>query len=48
MIYIDARNLFNARNVKWVDSSGRIGGELDDITAWDAYRRIRVGVKAEL
>ena len=47
-VYIDLRNAFNARNVRWMDSSGRIGGELGDITAWDSYRRLHVGVKFTL
>ncbi len=45
-VYVDARNLFNARNVRWVDSSGRIGGELGDPSAYDSPRRVAVGVRA--
>lgn len=48
VLYIDARNLLNDRNVLWLDSGGKIGGELGDISAWDNYRRIRVGVTASL
>ncbi|MFA6468511.1 MAG: TonB-dependent receptor [Bacteroidota bacterium] len=47
-IYMDARNILNTKNVKWVDSAGRIGGELSDLSAYEPYRRIRVGVKMEL
>ena len=47
-IYLDGRNVLNTQNVDWVDSSGRPGGELDDLTAYEPYRRIRVGVKADL
>ena len=47
-IYLDARNILNARNVLWVDSSGRIGGELEDLSAWDPPRRIRLGVTMDL
>lgn len=47
-VYFDGRNVINDRNVLWVDSSGRPGGELGDLGAWDAFRRIRFGVRAEL
>lgn len=46
--YIDGRNVLNTQNVDWVDSSGRPGGELGDLTAFEPYRRIRLGVKADL
>ncbi len=47
-LYVDIRNLLNTRNVKWVDSEGRVGGELSDLSAYDPYRRVRVGITAEL
>jgi len=47
-LYLDARNLFNTRNVLWVDSSGRVGGELGDLTAWDQGRRVRLGLRMEI
>jgi outer membrane receptor protein involved in Fe transport len=47
-IYLDARNVFNTDNVLWVDSSGRVGGELGDLTAWDTGRRIRLGLRLEI
>ena len=47
-VYIDARNLMNKLNVRWMDSGGRIGGELGDPSAYYDPRRIRVGVKLEL
>lgn len=47
-VYADVRNLFNARNVRWVDSAGRIGGELEDLSAYDPYRRTRIGMRVEL
>ena len=42
-IYIDVRNLMNTKNVKWIDSNGRIGGELGDPSAYYDPRRIRMG-----
>ena len=47
-LYVDVRNLFNTKDVKWVDASGRIGGELGDITAYEPYRRVRIGCRIEL
>jgi hypothetical protein len=47
-IYLDARNLLNRKNVRWMDSSGRIGGELGDPTAYYDFRRVRIGLKMEL
>jgi outer membrane receptor for ferrienterochelin and colicin len=47
-LYVDVRNLFNTRNVRWVDSSGKIGGELGDVTAWEPARRVRIGVRIDL
>jgi hypothetical protein len=46
-LYIDARNLLNNRNVRWMDSGGRIGGELGDPSAYYDPRRIRIGAKLE-
>ena len=39
---IDCRNVLNSRNVLWMDSSGRIGGELSDPGAYDVFRRTRM------
>lgn len=47
MIYADIRNLFNDRNVKWMDSSGRIGGELADPGAYYIGFRAMTGVRFE-
>jgi outer membrane receptor protein involved in Fe transport len=47
-VYADGRNVLNKKNVRWADSSGRVGGELGDLSAWDSGRRIRVGVRVEL
>jgi outer membrane receptor for ferrienterochelin and colicin len=48
MVYADGRNLLNERNVLWVDSGGRAGGELGDLSAWDPARRIRIGLRLEI
>jgi hypothetical protein len=45
--YVDVRNLLNAQNVKWIDSNGRIGGELGDPGAYYDPRRVRVGIQME-
>jgi outer membrane receptor protein involved in Fe transport len=46
-VYADARNSFNTENVRWMDSSGRIGGELEDPGAYYDPRRVRVGARLE-
>jgi hypothetical protein len=46
-IYADGRNVLNTQNVKWMDSSGRIGGELADPGAYYDPRRVRVGMRLE-
>lgn len=46
--YIESRNLFNQRNVRWIDASGRIGGELGDPAAYETGRRTAAGVRIEL
>ncbi|MBN1895069.1 TonB-dependent receptor [bacterium] len=38
---LDCRNALNTQNVLWMDSSGRIGGELFDPGAYDVGRRTR-------
>ncbi|MDZ7291459.1 MAG: TonB-dependent receptor [candidate division KSB1 bacterium] len=45
-VYVDVRNLLNAKNVRWVDSSGRIGGELGDPSAYYSPRRTAIGIRA--
>jgi outer membrane receptor for ferrienterochelin and colicin len=45
--YIDGRNILNAKNVLWVDSAGKVGGELGDLSAWDPGRRVRFGIRLE-
>jgi hypothetical protein len=46
-VYVDIRNATNARNVKWIDSNGRIGGELDDPGGFYIGRRTNVGLQVE-
>ena len=46
-VYVDSRNLLDERNVRWVDSSGRVGGELSDPGAYYTPRRTVVGLRAE-
>ncbi len=48
VLYADVRNLLNMKNVKWMDSSGRIGGELGDPGAYHDPRRVRVGLRFEI
>lgn len=47
-LYADVRNLFDSKNLLWVDSLGRPGGELGDPTAYDIGRRTRVGLRIVL
>jgi hypothetical protein len=47
-LYCDGRNVLNTKNVRWVDSGGRVGGELSDLGAWDPGRRVRLGVRVEV
>ncbi len=46
-LYADVRNLFNRSNIRWMDSSGRVGGELRDPGAYYDPRRLRVGIRME-
>ncbi len=43
-IYADIRNILNTKNVKWIDSNGRIGGELSDPSAYYDPRRVKIGI----
>ena len=43
-ISLEILNLFDRKNVLWVDQQGRVGGELHDPGALDLYRRIRFGI----
>lgn len=42
-VYADVRNILNTKNVKWIDSNGRIGGELSDPSAYYDPRRVKIG-----
>ena len=44
-LYADGRNILNKKNVRWIDSSGRIGGELNDPGAYYDPRRVRIGMQ---
>jgi outer membrane receptor for ferrienterochelin and colicin len=46
-IYLDVRNIFNRQNVRWMDSNGRIGGELGDPFGYFIGRRTSIGVQVE-
>ena len=46
-LYLDSRNVFDAMNVRWMDSSGRAGGELSDPAAYYVPRRTLAGIRAE-
>jgi outer membrane receptor protein involved in Fe transport len=46
-LYLDVRNITNTQNVKWVDSNGRIGGELDDPGGYYIGRRTSLGMQVE-
>ncbi len=43
--YVDIRNVANEKNVAWMDSNGRIGGELFDPSGYYIGRRTTVGVQ---
>jgi outer membrane receptor protein involved in Fe transport len=47
-IYVDVRNLTDQKNVSWMDSNGRVGGELSDPGGYDIGRRTRVGIQFTL
>ncbi|MDM7927009.1 MAG: TonB-dependent receptor [bacterium] len=47
VFYVDSRNVFNERNVVWMDASGRVGGELGDPSAVCPFRRTRAGLRLE-
>lgn len=44
-VYVDCRNLAHEKNVQWVDSNGRIGGELGDPSGFFVGRRTNVGLQ---
>lgn len=47
MVYLDMRNAFGTENVAWMDSNGRIGGELADPSGYHTGRRTSLGLLAE-
>ncbi len=46
-LYLDVRNVFNENNVKWIDSNGRIGGELSDPGGYYIGRRTTLGMQVD-
>ena len=46
--YGDLRNVLNSQGVKWADANGRVGGQLQDPSAYTEPRRFSVGVRYEL
>jgi hypothetical protein len=46
-LYADITNLLNRANVRWIDSNGRIGGELTDPSAYYEPRRVRIGIQGD-
>ena len=46
-LYVDVRNALNTENVNWIDSNGRIGGELGDPSGYFVGRRTSVGLQVE-
>jgi outer membrane receptor protein involved in Fe transport len=47
-LFLDMRNVLDRRNVVWMDASGRIGGELGDLSASGYPRRTRIGMTVEM
>lgn len=45
--YVDCRNLLDELNVRWMDSNGRVGGELSDPSGYSIGRRTSLGLKVE-
>jgi outer membrane receptor protein involved in Fe transport len=46
-LYVDSRNLLDRQNVVWMDSNGRIGGELGDPSGYFIGRRTSLGLRIE-
>ena len=44
-VFLDVRNVLNARNALWVDSNDRIGGELSDPSGISIGRRTSLGLQ---
>ncbi len=48
ILFVDVRNLLDEPNIRWMDSSGRIGGELSDPGAYFIGRRTHVGLRFDI
>ena len=48
MLYFTSRNLLDSKNSIWADSSGKLGGELDDPSAFETGRRSFIGITIDL
>jgi outer membrane receptor protein involved in Fe transport len=46
--FVDVRNALDKRNIKWMDSSGKVGGELEDPGGYHIGRRTRTGMMVEV
>ena len=46
-VYLDVRNITNDGNVKWMDSNGKVGGELGDPSGYYTPRRTSLGLQIE-
>jgi outer membrane receptor for ferrienterochelin and colicin len=47
-LFADGRNILGRSNVRWMDSNGRVGGELGDPSATYDPRRVRIGLEMRL
>ena len=47
VLYLDGTNILNAHNIRWMDSNGRVGGELGDPGAYYDPRRVFLGCAIE-
>ena len=47
-VYGDISNIFNAKNARWADANGRLGGQLADPSAYYESRRFSLGMKYEI
>lgn len=47
VLYLDGTNVLNAHNIRWMDSNGRVGGELGDPGATYDPRRVALGCSVE-
>lgn len=47
-LFVDVRNATDRRNIRWMDSSGKTGGELGDPGGYYIGRRTRLGMTLEV